>query len=156
MKGHIMRTSVDNVPLVQVVDSTEHLGNGLRSILLRELAVFANSVEQLSTRGQLRDNVELVLRFEPVDKVDNVGVVEGLQHLQLVVHHLFVPTDIFLQDDLDGDFSSRGALSLADNTVCTSTQRSSKSIRSSKNKRKHPVSLDFWVWDGGDLTYFFS
>lgn len=92
----MVRTSVDNVPLVQVVHSIENLSNGLRSILLRELAVFANSVEQLSTRGQLRDNVELVLRFEPVDEVDNVGVVEGLQHLQLVVHHLFVPTNIFL------------------------------------------------------------
>lgn len=45
------QTSVDNVPFVQVVDGIEDLSNGLGRVLLGELAVFADPVEQLSTRG---------------------------------------------------------------------------------------------------------
>lgn len=54
---------MDNVSLVQIVDCIEDLTNGLRRILFCELAVFANSVEQLTTSGQLGDNVEFVLTW---------------------------------------------------------------------------------------------
>lgn len=40
--------SVYDVVLVQVVDGFENLLDGLRSILLRELALLANTIEQLS------------------------------------------------------------------------------------------------------------
>ena len=46
---------------MQVIDRLENLANGLRRILLRELAVIANSIEQLSTSSQLCHNVEFVL-----------------------------------------------------------------------------------------------
>lgn len=45
------RTSVNNIALVQVVHSFEHLADGLRGILLRELAILADTVEQLATSG---------------------------------------------------------------------------------------------------------
>lgn len=141
---------MDNVSLMQVVDGIEDLANGLRGIFLRELAVFANAVEQLTTSGQLSNNIEFVLsfvesdpiaiiirhrayylRFEPVYKVDNAGVMEGLQHLQLIVDHLLISADILLQNDFDGDHSGGGGLSLPDNTICSCTKRSSKSIRGS-------------------------
>lgn len=54
-------TSVDNIAFVQVVDGIQHLSNRLRGILLRELSVLANAIEQLTTRGQLRDDVEFIL-----------------------------------------------------------------------------------------------
>lgn len=52
---------MDNIALVQIVDCIEDLTDGLRRILLCELAVFANPVEQLPTSGELGDNVEFVL-----------------------------------------------------------------------------------------------
>lgn len=52
---------MDDVVLVEVVDGLEDLANGLRGILLGELALFANSVEQLAAGGQLGDDVVLVL-----------------------------------------------------------------------------------------------
>lgn len=50
-EGGTEQTSVDNVSLVQIVDSVKNLSDGLRSILLSELAVLANSVKQLTTSG---------------------------------------------------------------------------------------------------------
>lgn len=38
-----------NVPLVKIINSLKHLSNGLRSILLGELALVADPVEQLSS-----------------------------------------------------------------------------------------------------------
>ena len=100
-----MRTSVDHVVVVQVVDGAEDLLDGLRGILLRELALVTDAVEEFSSRGQLRHDVELVLRkelvpalrrmheetatayprLEPVDELDNVRVLQPLQHFELVV-----------------------------------------------------------------------
>ena len=174
-KAYRQRTSVDNVSLVQVVDGIENLANGLRSILLRELAVFTNAIEQLTTSGQLSDNVKFVLsfivsdpiaviirhrayylRFEPVDKMDNAGVVEGLQHLQLVVDHLLIPTDILLQDDFDGDLPSDGGLGLPDNTICSCTKRSAKSIRGSIYRSSVSSDPTERGGRGGIDSYFFS
>jgi hypothetical protein len=42
------RTSVDNVLLVEIVDGIQYLTDALRRVFLRELAVFANPVEQLA------------------------------------------------------------------------------------------------------------
>lgn len=42
------QTSVHNISLVQIIDSIEHLTDGLRRILLCELAIFTDSVEQLA------------------------------------------------------------------------------------------------------------
>jgi hypothetical protein len=54
-------TSVDDIPLVKVVHSTQHLPDCLRSILLCEFAALANPIKQLTTSGQLSDNVKFVL-----------------------------------------------------------------------------------------------
>lgn len=52
---------MDNVVLVQIVNGVKNLLDSLRSILLGELAPVANTIEKLSSCGQLSDNVELVL-----------------------------------------------------------------------------------------------
>lgn len=59
--------------------------------------------------------------------MNDVGVVERLQHLQLVVDHALVSADIFLQDDFDGDLAGAG-IGLANNTVRASTEGSSKLV----------------------------
>lgn len=50
-----------HVVLVEIVDCVEYLSNRLGGILLRELALFANAVKELSTSRQLSYNVVLVL-----------------------------------------------------------------------------------------------
>lgn len=52
---------MNNVVIVKIVDSAEHLLDCLRSILLGELSLVANSVKEFASGGQLRDDVELVL-----------------------------------------------------------------------------------------------
>lgn len=54
-------TSVDDVLAVKIVYRTKHLFNGLRSILLCEFALLADTVEQLASGCQFRDNVVFVL-----------------------------------------------------------------------------------------------
>src|SRR3569833_235397 len=57
-----MLTSMDDVLGVEIVDGAEHLLDGLRGILLCELALLADPVEQLAARRQLGDDVVLVLQ----------------------------------------------------------------------------------------------
>ena len=45
--------------------------------------------------------------LEPIKELDNVRVLEALEHLQLVVDHLVIALYVLLQDDLDGAFSLR-------------------------------------------------
>lgn len=103
---------MNNIVVVQIVDSFQHLSNGLGSVLLRELALFTDTVEQLATRGQLGYDVVFVLmasavvcliqcllahpRLEPVVELDNVRVLHALQHLEFVVDHLLIPTHVLL------------------------------------------------------------
>lgn len=42
---------MNDVALVQIVHGIKHLADGLRRILLSELAILANTVEQLATSG---------------------------------------------------------------------------------------------------------
>lgn len=55
-------------------------------------------------------------RLKPVHKRNDVRVVQLLQQRQLVIHHLLIPLDVFLEDDLDGDFA-RGAVRFTDDSV---------------------------------------
>lgn len=52
---------MDNIVLVQVVDSIEYLSNRLGRVLFSKLSLFANAVEQLSASRQLGHDVVLVL-----------------------------------------------------------------------------------------------
>lgn len=59
-------------------------------------------------------------------------VLHPLQHLQLIVYHLLISLDIFLEDDLDRYLSGR-AVCFSDDTVRASTERFSKFVlRSSR------------------------
>lgn len=44
-------------------------------------------------------------RLEPVNKLDNMGMPKPLKHVEFVIDHFFIATNILLQDDLDGDFA---------------------------------------------------
>ncbi len=56
-----LRTSVNNIVLVQIIDGFQHLSNCLCSILLRKLSFLADAVEEFSARGKLCYNVVFVL-----------------------------------------------------------------------------------------------
>lgn len=57
----MVHTSVNDVVLVQVVNGVKNLFDSLRGIFLGELAPVTDTVEKLSSCGQLGDNVEFVL-----------------------------------------------------------------------------------------------
>lgn len=120
-------TSVDDIVAVQVVDSGQDLLNSLGGILLRELALFANAIEQLSASSELRYNVVFVPRLEPVHEANDVGMLEALEHVQLVVYHSLVALDILLQNDLDGHLSRR-SICLSHDTVGACTECFSESV----------------------------
>lgn len=52
---------MDDIVVVQIVDGVEDLANCLGGILLSEFPLLADTIEQLSARSQLRDDVVLVL-----------------------------------------------------------------------------------------------
>jgi hypothetical protein len=53
---------MDDIVVVEIVDGVEDLTDRLGRVLLRELALLADPVEQLSARRQLGDDVVFVLR----------------------------------------------------------------------------------------------
>lgn len=52
---------MDDIVPMKVVDCLEHLLDGLRRILFGKTSLIADTVEQLSTSSQLRDNIVFVL-----------------------------------------------------------------------------------------------
>ena len=76
---------------------------------------------------------EAHLRFEPVDERDDVGVLKGLEHLKLIVDHVFISTNVLLEDDLDCHLLAVGGVSLANDTVCACTQCSSELVERPSN-----------------------
>lgn len=66
-------------------------------------------------------------RFEPVNELDNVRMLQPLQHVEFVVDHLLVSLDILLQDDLDGDFARR-PFGLPYDAIGTSAECATESI----------------------------
>jgi hypothetical protein len=52
---------VNNVVLVEEIDSKKNLLDSFGGILLGELALFADTVKKLAAGSELRNNVELVL-----------------------------------------------------------------------------------------------
>lgn len=140
-----LRTSVHDVVLVEIVDGIQDLADGLRGVLFSKASLFADAVEQLASGGQLGNNVVFVLGargerwsrktkhdvsylgLKPVVEANNVRVLQALQHFELIVDHLLIAPDVFLQDDLDGNAAVR-AVGLADNSICTGTQSLAESI----------------------------
>jgi hypothetical protein len=83
--------------------------------------------------------------LEPIKELDNVGVLEALEHLQFVVDHLVVAFDVLLQDDLDGAFSL-GWLCFSDDAVGSSSESPAKLVLGSV------VAMSVGVlWVGGVL-----
>lgn len=141
---------MDNVTVVQVVNGIKYLANCLRCILLCELSVVANAIKQLSAGCQLSDDIEFVLfrgqpkinssskfaekrthlGFEPVYERDNVRVLELLQHLELIINHALISANIFLKNNLHGNFGAIGRLGFTDDSICTGTQGASELIES--------------------------
>ena len=52
---------MDNVVQVEIVYGFKYLSDGLCGVLLRELALLANAIEELSARRKFGDDVVLVL-----------------------------------------------------------------------------------------------
>ena len=54
-------------------------------------------------------------------------VLQALEHVQLVEHHLLVAPDVLLEDDLDGH-PAIGALGLSDNAIGAGAERATEAI----------------------------
>ena len=54
-------------------------------------------------------------------------VIEPLQHLQLIIDHLFIAFDVLLQDDLDGDLVTL-EVCFSDDAICASTECSTEFV----------------------------
>ena len=52
---------MDYVIIMEIINRFKNLLDCLRGVFLRELAVFADAIKQLSTGSQLGDNVVFVL-----------------------------------------------------------------------------------------------
>lgn len=53
---------MNDIILMQVVNSVENLLDRLRGVFLSELAPVADTIKELSSCGQLSDNVEFILK----------------------------------------------------------------------------------------------
>lgn len=60
-------------------------------------------------------------------ELDDVRVLQALQHLQLVVHHLLIAAHVLLEDNLDCNLPL-WAVGLANDAICTGAQRLAKAV----------------------------
>ena len=91
-----------------VVDAGENLLHEHRSILLSELASGHNLVEELTALADVRDNVVTLLIFEELVHLQNVGMIEILEIVDLIEKHLlFIIIHVRFSEDLDGSLGPR-------------------------------------------------
>lgn len=55
-------------------------------------------------------------------------VLELLQHLQFIVDHTLISTDVLLQDNLDRNLLAIGCFRLPDDTVCACAERATEFV----------------------------
>lgn len=137
---------MDHIVLVEVVNRAENLLDGAGRIFFCKLSLVANPVKQLSSSSQLRNDVESILlvisepfhrlnlldrlgysRFEPVNKFDDVRMLEHSQHANLIIQHVLVALEFLLQNDLDGDLA-RWAIGLPNHAVRARPEGPAKAI----------------------------
>lgn len=74
----MLHTSVYYVPVVEVADGVEDLPDGLRSVLLCELALFADAIEKFTASGEFGDNVPFILYVTGSIEVCSRALILGL------------------------------------------------------------------------------
>eukprot|EP00356_Strombidium_inclinatum_P012322 CAMPEP_0170502296 /NCGR_PEP_ID=MMETSP0208-20121228/41095_1 /TAXON_ID=197538 /ORGANISM="Strombidium inclinatum, Strain S3" /LENGTH=387 /DNA_ID=CAMNT_0010781297 /DNA_START=870 /DNA_END=2033 /DNA_ORIENTATION=+ len=100
--------SVDDPLAVHVVDSLQNLSHVNLTLLLCERSILTELFEELASRDVLHDDVEAVLVSEILVHLHDVGVVEGLMDLHLVLKDLFlVGVEPVFRYDLQGPLGAR-------------------------------------------------
>lgn len=111
----------------------------------------------MSTSSNINENREGTHpRLEPVHKFDDMGVLQALKHVKLVVDHPLVALDILLQDDLDSDLAF-WAVGLSDNSIGTCAECSSEAVFGpGRYWSATSPKAAFAVSSGSPCTYFLS
>lgn len=65
--------------------------------------------------------------LEPIDELDDVRMLQPLQHGKLVIDHLLIAFDVLFQDDFDGNLASR-AIRLANDAISASAKSASELV----------------------------
>jgi len=103
-----LEISVDNVVLMAVVDALEYLLHEDGSITLREFASLENLIEKFTSLADLGNEVVSLLILEELVHLDDVGVIDLLENVDLVEEHaLLILVHIALSQDLDGPLGVR-------------------------------------------------
>lgn len=79
-------------------------------------------------------------------------VLKLLQHLQLIVDHALIATNVLLENDLDRNLGTIMGLSLTDDTVCTRAERTSELVQGPEER----ICLSAWSsgsGEGGNRTF---
>lgn len=97
---------------VQVVKALRQVASKLLDGFLGKLLVLLDELEKISSRAVLEDDPKVVAGFVPIVELEDVAVLQGVEHADFVVD-LFPPV---LLDGLDGHVVDRllfSALELA-------------------------------------------
>lgn len=85
-----LEISVHDVTLVHVYESSEKLPHKLSNRLFIEILVLLERFQDLSALAELREYIEEILLFEYLIELQNVRMVQVLQHFQLCEHILLI------------------------------------------------------------------
>jgi len=93
-----LQISVHDAELVQILDSTNDLLEELAGFCLLKLLLLDDVVEELATADELHDQEELLGRLDDFEKLDDVGVADQLEDVDLARHslHICIPRNFAL------------------------------------------------------------
>jgi len=104
-----------------VVDAGENLFDEHSSVFLAEFSAGKNLVKELTTLTNLGDNIISFLILEELVHLDDVGVINSLENVDLVEEHsLFIFVHMRLAQDLDSSLST-GVSMYAESDLTEST-----------------------------------
>lgn len=96
-----LEIAVDNIHLVQVLDTQQDLVDQTSSISFGVASLLEELVEKLSTFSQIGDQVDRILGLEQLQQRDAVGVSDLGQDRDLCVEHGALTLKRLFKDDLE-------------------------------------------------------
>lgn len=112
----MQKTSVDNLHVVEIGDGFQCFLDDKDGVALSEPSLITDSLKKFTPCSQFGDDIKVLCALEPFIEFDNVGMVESLEEIHFVVHHMFVTLYILLCNDFDGHRAFR-TLSLLDYAI---------------------------------------
>ena len=106
---------MNDAQFVKVFDTTDDLLEELAGLCFLQLLLLHDVVKEFASVDELHDQKQLLWRLDDLEELNDVGVPDQLQDVDLPSHSLYVclASDLTLFKDFDGHLDNRNRINIS-------------------------------------------